>query len=292
MGTRTSDCGTAQASNSTANAAPRSSRFSYLRRWMASASAPPCRYGALASANRGGCARQCGHRRGFNAGSSDSSWGTPHTGHPAGTGTRVSAQTAQKGDSPGTSHDAQRSGKTRSRTSSARRRSGGEMDPVPATACTEPDSSLFLFDHGGTDDDYPWHQGPVQSRDLAVIPAFGFRQHSPHRREKAPGLDPEEVRGGRLQFLQRRREQLDASARLVLHERLVPRRGDLDEALHEQLWLVLELEPKLFPRLVRPPMQPAVEQVSSARQRRPGRHFGAHARTRLDFTAAPSSAIS
>ena len=174
MGTRTSDCGTAAASNSTASAAPRSSRFSYLRRWMASASAPPCRYGALASANRGGCARQCGQRRGFSAGSSDSSWGTPHTGQPVGVGTRVSAQTAQKGDSPGRSHAAQRGGKTRSSTSSARRRSAVEMDTVAATACTEPDSSLFFSDRGRTDDDDPWHQGPVQSGDLAVIPAFGF----------------------------------------------------------------------------------------------------------------------
>jgi len=95
---------------------------------MASASAPPWRYGALASAKRGGLTRQCGQRRGLSAGSSVSSCGTPQTGHPAGSGISVSAQTAQNGDSPDASQAAQRAGKTRSSAANAARRRWSEMD--------------------------------------------------------------------------------------------------------------------------------------------------------------------
>src|SRR5256885_11246271 len=42
-----------------------------------------------------------------------------------------------------------------------------------------------------------------------------------------------------------------------------PRRGELDEALHEQPGLVLQLEPQLFPHLVRVEMQPAVDRKST-----------------------------
>src|SRR3954471_15597913 len=115
------------------------------------------------------------HRRGRSAGRSESSWGTPQTGHPAGSATSVSAQTPQKGASPGASHEAQRVGKMRSSAPMAARwswtardtanhsaRAGPTAvplrrlkfgvrfpDPGPKTLrARKKNFFLFLFDHG------------------------------------------------------------------------------------------------------------------------------------------------
>ena len=64
---------------------------------MASASAPPCRYGALAQTKGGGAARQWAQRRSLKLASSE---GCPQTGQPAPVGRSVSAHGSQNGASP------------------------------------------------------------------------------------------------------------------------------------------------------------------------------------------------
>src|SRR5438874_6480072 len=112
MGTTTSARGGWHPANSAESGRANSSRPSYLKRWIASASAPPNRYGASARAYRGGVERHGAHLRGRSAGRSVSSEGSPHSGHPAGTGISVSAHGAQNGPSQSDSHAPQRSGKS------------------------------------------------------------------------------------------------------------------------------------------------------------------------------------